>query len=179
MIIGFTGKARAGKNTAAQYFIDRGYIQTSFAEPVYESAWKLNPWIELPSKYLRLQTLIREVGWEYAKRYSDVRQTLQRVGTELGREVFGQDCWLDIWKRSIPGENVVVTDVRFDNEAKAIIELGGEIWCITSDRTSTDDLHESERGIAPNLISVYIDNSGTIEELYEAIKHEQDNKRSK
>lgn len=57
-----------------------------------------------------------------------------------------------------------VTDVRFANEAKRILELDGEVWRIDSDSRLGEnaDLHVSERPLPDELITRTIDNNSTL-----------------
>jgi hypothetical protein len=92
-----------------------------------------------------------------------IREVLQRMGTEVGREIFGQSFWVDqamgAAKLSREGGYVpVFTDCRFPNEAEAIIAEGGEVWRIIGDDEDTGD-HPSERPLPGDLISHVIDNT--------------------
>ena len=85
------------------------------------------------------------------------RQALQHYGYEAHREIFGEEFWID---QVVPVKNwrdkfsehgrltdvCVVTDVRYENEAKRIREAGGALWKIERD-TGTIDSHSSEAGI--------------------------------
>ena len=59
---------------------------------------------------------------------------------------------------------VVVTDARFINEARAIVDRGGEIWRLR--RGDVELPHASERDIwstpMDGLVTTEIDNRGTI-----------------
>jgi hypothetical protein len=52
----------------------------------------------------------------------------------------------------------VITDVRYDNEAKRIREAGGVVWKIERE-TGTLDSHSSEAGIESYLIDYTIINT--------------------
>lgn len=69
----------------------------------------------------------------------EVRTLLQQVGTEQGRNIYGNDVWVDTmfsWLRLISEtwkcDQFVITDCRFENEVKAIQERGGKVIRITS-----------------------------------------------
>ena len=58
------------------------------------------------------------------------RFAMQTLGTEWGRETMDQDFWTGIVRRKIKslveeGRPVVIDDMRFENEAHMIRELGG------------------------------------------------------
>jgi hypothetical protein len=67
------------------------------------------------------------------------------------------------------GRCVVITDVRFDNEAQAIVNAGGEVWRVERPgwRCLADDAatHQSEAGVSDHLITRIIDNSGSLDDL--------------
>lgn len=129
LIIGLSGYARSGKNEAANVLVTRGWRQAAFADKLKDFLYALNPTI--PGHYgagnLRLRTLIDRTGWDYAKTtYPEVRALLQRTGTEAGRQVLGENVWVDaLLDEHASAPALVVTDVRFPNEAKAIAKRGG------------------------------------------------------
>lgn len=92
------------------------------------------------------------------------RVTWQLFGTEWGRLLIDKDIWVDL----MPEEGVVVLDIRFDNEAKKIRELGGTI--IQVYRTP-DDLaegmsgHASEQGLTYEEEDIFFDNTGNLASL--------------
>ena len=110
------------------------------------------------------------------KYHITLRQAIQRFGTEVGRRHFGEDFWLD---KALPpdlgpschkGKIVVVTDVRFRNEAERIVKLGGHIWEVTRPDSDNGDSHSSESGIDPKLINGHINNDGSVEDLREKVR---------
>lgn len=66
-------------------------------------------------------------------------------------------------------KGVVVPDVRFQNEAEAIVKAGGRLWMCersSSGLAGEAGAHASELGEIPSeLITTYIDNNGTLEAL--------------
>ena len=100
------------------------------------------------------------------------REFLQRYGTESHRDVFGHDFWLE---HTLPsnghynGRKLVVTDLRFANEAQRIKDLGGIIWYIDrlTDREAVDP-HASET--LDFRTDITINNRGTLGELYENVE---------
>ena len=61
-----------------------------------------------------------------------------------------------------PSAKVVVTDVRFLNEAEAIRELGGTIIKVTRTGTKSTDMHESEKNIDMITGDINISNDTTV-----------------
>jgi hypothetical protein len=83
------------------------------------------------------------------------RDILQFVGTELMRNVVGQNVHVKLLENRLnPFEDFVISDVRFDNEGEMIKKLGGKIIEIlgTGVIAPKDDKHASEKGIKVEFI---------------------------
>lgn len=113
-----------------------------------------------------MQTIIEEIGYEEAKkRYPEYRELLQRMGTEVGRELYGESFWVDrvlsqilvdghvaknacgeVVFTQVPGD-FVITDVRFPNEADAVQSVGGKIYKVVRPGTGAVNSHISDTGI--------------------------------
>lgn len=72
------------------------------------------------------------------------RKILQVIGTDVFREVCGENFWVDQLKSD---EKVIATDVRFPNEAQRIKDLGGILVRVKSINDNVDN-HESEQHIS-------------------------------
>ena len=69
--------------------------------------------------------------------------------------------------KHVGARHVVITDVRFPNEAAAIRASGGQVIHISRDNTKVGlSGHESEQTLPIMKGDAVIDNSGTLEELY-------------
>lgn len=170
-VIGMSGWARAGKDTVADHLVSNyGYEKMSFASPMKDALYALNPSIQFGSfPNARLSTAIDTVGWEGIKELSsDIRPLLQRFGTEVGRQMWGENFWVNAAIRKIKdGSKVVFADVRFPNEANAIKELGGFVWRIERAGFGPANDHISEHAMDDYQFDTKIDNSGSIDYLYE------------
>lgn len=172
-LIGLTGYAHSGKDAFADHMINEfGYVKLGFADKVCELALKLNPIIwKLPFPQ-RLKTIVDKKGWTKAKRIPGVRRYLQWLGSEVGREVFGEDIWINTLKPKISellskGTSVIITNVRFENEAQYIEELGGNIVLVTRPGVGPVNGHKSDKGEAFDYAIFRVDNDGTEEDLRE------------
>lgn len=187
MLIGLSGVAQSGKSSVAHILKSKyGFKEYSFAEGVYESLYRLDPVILIQDTvtgaytYPRLRGLVDELGWFEAKKFPMVRELLQKMGTECGREIHGENVWVDRTIRKIYDEigvehgwdgtlvhisgDVVIPDVRFDNEAREIQEHNG--YVIEVDRgLGPVNYHKSEAGVSPEYLSGTIDNRGTLADL--------------
>jgi hypothetical protein len=110
-------------------------------------------------------------------RWISGREYLQFYGTEAHRDVFGQSFWIKaVLPDGYPSDSerdktlLVVTDVRFPNEAKRIHECGGQVWKIDrSHEGITESGHASEQPLPNNLVHRTILNDGSLEELREQV----------
>lgn len=164
--IGLSGCKEVGKDTAAQILISRGYHRIAFADPLRRIALAIDPFIVGIIKPIRLTELVAIDGWDVAKQQPEVRRLLQRIGTEAGREVLGDDVWVEAADREAAAhDRVVFTDVRFDNEASYIRRNGGVVVKIERPGKGGDS-HASERGISAHLIDATVSNDSTIDDLH-------------
>lgn len=134
MLIGLTGAAGSGKDTFADFLVkNHGFKRIGFADAVRDAALALNPIIHAEndtrgSVYInRLNEYVDAIGWDKAKReLPEVRRILQLIGTEVGRQILGENCWVDIAAKKVkPGGSYVFSDMRFLNEQQFIERQGG------------------------------------------------------
>lgn len=177
MIVGLSGYARAGKDTAALALIEeRGFRRVGFADKLREFALAIDPIVSVENlgygavvKH-RLSHRVNAEGWTEAKRVPEVRTLLQRLGTEAGRKILGDNVWIDAALRGIDAnEDVVITDVRFPNEAQAIRDRCGEVWRIERPGLSAVNAHESETALDGFPFDATIYNGTTVEHLRENV----------
>jgi len=147
-VIGVAGRKRSGKDTFAARLTDvHGYTRVASADPLRAMALALDPLVRTTSGHIvRLAELVAFEGWERSKSHAEVRRTLQRLGTEAGRGVLGDTIWIDTAMRTVadvPGP-VVITDVRYPNEADAIRAAGGLVVRIDRPGLALSDVHPSE-----------------------------------
>ena len=98
------------------------------------------------------------------------RYAMQTLGTEWGRNIIGPDFWTQHGLRqgllaAYQKPGVVFSDVRFENEAKAIRDAGGWIVHIRRPGVSINSGHSSEAGINVYGVDQCIVNDGSIEKL--------------
>ncbi|MFF8845528.1 hypothetical protein ACF08N_22880 [Streptomyces sp. NPDC015127] len=175
LIIGLSGYARSGKNEAAEALVQHGWRQAAFADKLREFLYALDPLI--PGHYgaghLRLRRLVDSTGWDYAKvTYPEVRALLQRAGTEAGRKVLGANVWVNaLFESHADAPALAVTDVRFPNEARAIVERGGVMIRVerpgvgpAKDRVGR--VHESEVALDGWDFDHTLINDGSVRDLH-------------
>lgn len=177
MIIGLSGYARSGKDTAGDILVaNHGFQRASFAAKLKEFALAVDPIVEIQhtsvdNSYavdgLRLSGLVNQYGWDIAKdRFPEIRQLLQRIGTEAGRNVLGDNVWVEAATKNIhPSFALAFTDCRFPNEAMAIENLGGAVWRIVRPGTEPINAHPSETALDDWHFDAIVHNTGTIDDL--------------
>lgn len=93
------------------------------------------------------------------------RRAFQLFGTEWGR-LIDDNIWLD----TAPRDNVIITDVRFDNEAEYFSKLGAEvIQVVRPGFRPVNSAHVSENGVSLPLIDYTINNDKGLVELKETV----------
>lgn len=144
MIIGLCGYAQSGKDTVGSYLVDAyGFERIAFADAMRKAMYVLNPHVGQADLFLA--DLVDQLGWDEAKQYAEVRGLLQRFGTEVGREMFGNDFWVEVAFQGVkPDSKYVITDVRFPNEQDSIVAAGGDIWKVTRPGYGPVNAHVSD-----------------------------------
>lgn len=163
-IIGLSGYARSGKDTAAEIMADFGFQRAAFADHIRDALYRTNPHI---SANCRVSTMVDAFGWDKAKtRFPEIRRLLQVLGTEVGRSIVGPDVWIDsLFKGFDDGGQYVISDVRFPNEYDAIKQWGGEVWRIERPATVAVNSHPSEAALDGYHFDRVIHNDGHIDDL--------------
>jgi hypothetical protein len=142
ILIGFTGRIGAGKSTAARALYNRGFTRVRFAGPLKAMMACLGLSEEEVDGSLKEEP--RDLLCGKTPRYA-----MQTIGTEWGRQMIGDDIWIRAFKRTVESYGLhiplVCDDVRFQNEANAIRELGGVVVRVTRGDRVADGIHASER----------------------------------
>jgi hypothetical protein len=169
MIIGLSGYARSGKDTVAKVLIDNyGFTRVAFADKIREMLLDINPYVGVLGMHqttLVLSDLIAKHGWEHAKSNPEVRRLLQELGVSA-RHHLGDDVWINAALNTpAESENLVITDVRFMNEADAIKRRGGQVWRVMRPGVKPVNSHISEKDLDAYSFDGFILNDGSIEDL--------------
>jgi len=170
MIIGLSGWAGSGKDAIADILVDDfSFTKMGFADPLREMALAINPIIDSDEglRFIRYSDLLDDVGYERAKRdHLEVRRFLQVLGTEAVREIIGKDTWVTIgMMRAKKFERVVFTDMRFANEAGAIVAAGGTAVRIIRPGVQAVNGHTSEKDLDQWDFGHTIYNNGVLDDL--------------
>lgn len=152
LIFGITGWARSGKDSIAQEFVvNKNFQRIGFADSLKKILYGLNPiigkgirdgnWVSDD----RVQDNVDIFGWEEAKSIPEVRQLLQRLGTEGGRVALGEDIWVRTLFNNPTSARIVIPDVRFANEAAEIQRRGGKVIRVMRPGVGPANDHSSEQ----------------------------------
>ena len=164
-IVGLTGYASAGKDTAAAGLVAAGYVRRGFADPLKAMALAIDPLIQGASHIDSLSWFVKQGGWDAAKRIPDVRRFLQRLGTDAVRVHLGDDAWVRAFdcarNRSV---DTVAPDVRFPNEAEYIRRHGGIVIRIDRPGVGPVNGHVSE-DIGGIPVDATVVNNRSVDEL--------------
>ena len=148
-LIGIAGPARAGKDTLASYLLEHltdDWSRSSFADPI--------------------KKMLEVIGVDCSDEAKAViderfcytpRHMMQILGTEWGREMIHGNIWVEAFARMNAGKQVVVPDVRFENEADLVREHGVLIHLVG--RGGIEGNHVSENAIEFKPGDIVIDNS--------------------
>lgn len=212
-LLGITGVKGSGKGTVAQYVaewaaengllaLDRGFadkLKWAMARIFWpdisrEDAIK---WAEefKNDRYGKVAMETADlVPGVSVPRYSCItqitgRELFQHGGTEMGRNLFGENFWVDQllpWDRASEGSVefplwcwsflkedasepskitiATISDLRFANEAQRISDLGGKIWKVDRKGFNPDG-HASEVPLEDRFITEAVPNDGDLLDL--------------
>lgn len=165
MLIGITGKAGSGKTTAAEALIGAGWVRVKMADPLKDMLRAIG----LTDQHIEGD--LKEVPCDLLCGQTP-RHAMITLGTEWGRDHIGLDFWTGIAKARIQkllleGRSVVVDDIRYQNEADVIHDMGGTIVQI-SRPSSIAISHKSESGVP---FDIEYRNIGTPENLRNWVRY--------
>lgn len=167
-VIGLAGAKHAGKDTVADYLVETyGFVKFAYADPVKQAcaaAFGVDVAI-FYDQNLKEEPLPELLG-------HTPRFLMQTLGTGWGRDMVSRSIWTDILRKHAEnalsgGFSVVVSDVRYDNEAEVIKALGGHIVRIFRPEVeNSGDNHSSEAGITPHFYDFRVRNDADFRLLY-------------
>jgi hypothetical protein len=171
--VGLIGHAGAGKDTMAGFMGQRyAYQRVAFADQLKTMALSVDPMVHTEYETrVSLSRLVREAGWGYAKRYPEVRRFLQNLGKSV--RAVDPDFWI---RAALPAMDavrslnlpIVVTDVRYANEALSLRAKGFKLIRITratGGLTGDAAKHESETELDGFRADLTVGNDGTTADL--------------
>lgn len=167
-LVGITGHAGSGKDTAAAGLVAAGWKRQAFADPVRSMALAIDPLVEwdvFSHNPVRLSLLVAKRGWHVAKQCPEVRRLLQVIGTDGVRAHLGADAWVRAFDLARDRRaDIVAPDVRFPNEADHIRRHGGLVIRIDRPGVGPVNTHASE-DVDAIAVDANVVNDGTIDQL--------------
>jgi hypothetical protein len=147
-VIALSGKAGCGKDYITSNIITKHYGYVPFS-----LAWHIKTGL-IGKNVLTYEEL-------FINKPPHARHLIQQEGTENGRDIYGQNMWLDTafaWMRLIHEQwgivRFIIPDVRFPNEVEYIQRKGGKvIRVLASQRVASSSLslearlHRSETAL--------------------------------
>jgi len=198
-VIGFVGLIGSGKDTAADYLVNfHEFRRDSFAGTLKDAVAHVFSWDRelLEGRTKQAREWREQVDPWWAERLGmpnlTPRWVLQYWGTEVCRHSFHDDVWIASLENKMrkTSDNIVISDVRFPNEIKAINNAGGivvrvkrgpdpEWFEVAADsnlsgvnlmKTKFPEVHASEYSWAGSKFAHEIENNGTIQDLYDSLE---------
>jgi hypothetical protein len=195
LFVGFSGKKQVGKDTATQMAVEMLCIAgkrvavTAFAGPlkrlcveiiglshegVYGTDAQKNElshvlWDNMPNE---IRSKYSTDGiWPRSGRMTN-REVLQVVGSDIFRNLFGQDVWARApFRQDWNDFDVVIfTDCRFPNEKSVTEEHGGSIIRLER-HTGLSDNHISETALDKSTFEFRYQNDADIESLRHFVRN--------
>ena len=205
MIIGITGFIGSGKDTAANYLVaQHGFKRDSFAGALKDAVAQIFGWDRelLEGLTPEAREWREQVDPWWAERLNmpnlTPRWILQYWGTEVCRHGFHDDIWIASLENKMrkTGDNIVISDVRFPNEIKAIHNAGGQVirikrgvdpewfdaaasfnhgpngnatWSLSKMKLDTMKIHASEYSWVGSKFDNVVSNDTSIDDLFKQL----------
>lgn len=168
MIIAICGHKFSGKSTVARLLHNAtGYEIVSFADKLKDITCVLSGCTreQLEDYDFKETQLVPDYLRPYcgdAKKHT-FRAFLQYFGSEVMRGV-NDNIWIDCTLEN-GSENVIVSDCRFPNEAKAVKARGGIVIKVVRPDVKAEDSHQSETRIDEIIPDIIIENNSDLKAL--------------
>jgi hypothetical protein len=139
MIIGLAGLAGSGKDTVANFIVEKHeFVRVSFADALKDASAVIFSW---PRNMLEGDTIESRDWREQVDSYWSAkfgyavtpRIMLQKFGTDVCRSHLHDNIWINCVEKKLQENyknklNTIITDVRFPNEVKMIRNAGGKVF---------------------------------------------------
>jgi len=171
MLIGILGIKYSGKDTIADHLVNNYHFnKTTFAKPLKDIC-KILFCFSDDQLYGNKKDII-DKNWGITP-----RTVMQYIGTNIFRNDINKiipnikdNFWINLMELKFNSiNNLVISDVRFQNEIDKIHEMNGIIIKVIRPNLYNIDNHESEYGIDKLNGDFIIYNNGTLDHLYNNI----------
>lgn len=173
-LVGLGGYKESGKDTFAEGLPRDEWVILGMSQPLLQATLILNPF--LPDLGMTSREAYESMNQDYTRLKAEspeFRRLLIALGTDVGRDILGENIWVEIAARSIretweKGLNAAITGIRFPNELQMIRDLGGElVWVKRPGLDAPAISHASETSVSGADFDRTILNDSTVEELHE------------
>lgn len=186
MLIALNGFKKSGKGALGRLlgaYAQKGPAkEVQFSEPLKVLTGRIFG-IDLPEGGLYdfvdtdfKDSAVLDVAWDHRLDHRGTHLTGRQILQNLGhgaRETFGDSFWVDQalppheddFRRKYGGfQHVIVTDLRYPNEAQRVIDLGGYVIEIIRPGIESDG-HHTEQPLPRNLVHGTVKNDGNLDDL--------------
>lgn len=173
LLIGLHGPARSGKDTAARY------LAAQYQLLVYAFALPLKTALQLMFNLTaeQLDGALKEQPLLWLGK--SPRELMQTLGTEWGRDKVHRELWLLLAEQNLANlaqtqewhAGFVISDVRFENEARWLRERGGVVVHLRRPDATAVNPHVSESGIEVHDHDLMLHNDGDLQHLHAQLDH--------
>ncbi len=181
MLIGLTGLAGSGKDTVANIITSKydSWQRYAMASPLKRGLCEM---LNIPMSDIEDPTKKNLPNYKFGK---SIRLMAQTLGTEWGRVIIADDIWIQMARENLGNmlksdkPNIVITDIRFDNEADMVHDMGGYVIkihrpdnpYINSVASNGVNSHASEAGLSIDKIDWNLRNVGSITSLTSNVQY--------
>lgn len=146
-LIAFTGHKGSGKDTAAAALDGYENVKMAGGLKAMLAAFLAYQGVGAMSIDRILEGDLKETPCPYLGGRTP-RHAMQTLGTEWGRDLISPGLWVEATERRVHlFDKVVISDVRFPNEAAMVKRLGGILYRIVRPNGAGLDQHQSETEI--------------------------------
>ena len=172
LVVGLCGRKRVGKDTVAAYLTKKyGFVQTSLAAPIKQGLEAMLQDYRVGSAHFEQDDLKEAHIAGLGGGTITPRTLMTTLGTEWGKDLISGDIWIKallfrIDRLVATGQKcVVVSDVRFRDEAFTLLKYGATLWHIARPGYGLDNQHRSEQENLEDLCTECFENDGTPQDL--------------
>lgn len=172
MIIVLHGKCHSGKDTIANYLVEKyNFTRLAFADIPKQI-------IKQTLEYIFDDTIedieiIKDKIYYKQKTFRDI---LQRFSTEICQTIMGKCIWTDLILEQIQeNTNYIITDLRFEHEYNKVSKLKNVFFIHLFRPILNENQNENENHSSNQKLNIdfhyYIYNNSTKKELYNSIEN--------
>jgi hypothetical protein len=166
----YAPRMQSGKTAVAAILAARGFKTVKFAAPLKLMTSAFLKSVGIPEKehFAYIEGELKEktipgIG-------VTTRHLMRTLGKEWGRDNVNANVWVILAitraKEELrKGRSVVIDDLRFPNEYRAILAAGGEAWRIVRKDIAYKSDGHSEALLEGEFFDVTVKNTGTLEDL--------------